>query len=1060
MTRMITRFVKGVACVARDLARDTHGAIMAIAAFIVAFAVIGMMALSIDHGINLTRQSDLDSKLFEATKLAAKQYSWYRVRNACEVSDIVNSDATWIVDATISNEAALEMIRTRLEDFMEQPMVGEGGLPEVTVTDVDVDTNDNDREIFRAVAQIEQVNNFGKQGSVVEVESKVTLPFGGDAITGVAPEVLQFVFSLDKNSKDNLGGDDISSPLEEFAEALQDCIENSGLISMDAVETGLQLGNRPLADSGDLGDGAALPYQRHPTSSSTPKMGFSGEMYDSDRFIQNVATGVVRQADESRKYPFVGEFYAQKTRRCDADPVWTYDTEVTGSCWEAGVETCDGNNCCAASFGNWLGTSTDCNEYSCPDAGCYWDGIEGQCELAGDPAGCPTPEVLVERECCDVRNDRDIVRGVWYPSCPHTATEDDELYQDASNYIRFYAEQYATLDEVELEDGDLKVRAIGIPSLSTGGTLLAGHQEEELLDFKVSNTDRAWVWACDTLRTVNGTTSANPDGAYGAPYGTLGGRPLVDDTDQTAIMYDPVTRAVTTDLNMACLMTNGGPTTANHYRVEFRRIKPDGSICSGDLFERGCDIPEGYYTITAELGTDGAQQLKGPDNPRNHGVAPIPPGGTFTVYTAPSDAGWAWRDIANAGSANGEECPKFEFGPEVGEYRTNRRLYNDANGAPNTRLADYVSGERIAADIPGEEFQMASFAIEAGRDEDGRPVMTMFDEFDEGFLNTWQDFLDTNEWPTDPYVECAGNQYPNFCGANLNSPTTEDNFWWMNTAEPDGVAHFKDTTVSPVVIGVVPVDLSGGVLRTWLHGGDPYPRKHAPVSSLATPKVTGTPCGGGWCGNGNGNIPFGTGAGHFQSIINALTYDPYTIHCGHGCSQGALVKAAYEKLVNYAAGKNTGMVYIGSCPTDETFTSSDLLFTEGCSGGQEVPWFANSNIGASGGPQMPGIIVDSSLSLRSINNPGNGSAAQSCRSDTLTAFTAIAEQVGYFNVITDDTCPEFQSLTCEGGECDGDPNDFCNFPCDVTENPELCAAQILCPFAKVDIREVGSAGLF
>ena len=220
-----------------QLKSNQSGVIAVMGALLIAFVIIGVLALSIDHGTNLTRRASLDQKLHLITKQAAREYIWYVLRRDCAITDIPNQDRLLLANATTLKEhEALEHLRNFILAALQRSTSSTDSIGDkIAVPIVDIRTNDAGRKLLNVEATIPQECKFSRNNcGNVRVTSRTTLPFGSNA-SHTTPMVMQYVMAPNLSSIKALADTGI---INQVINELEACTKKASLNDLSNISTG------------------------------------------------------------------------------------------------------------------------------------------------------------------------------------------------------------------------------------------------------------------------------------------------------------------------------------------------------------------------------------------------------------------------------------------------------------------------------------------------------------------------------------------------------------------------------------------------------------------------------------------------------------------------------------------------------------------------------------------------------------------------------------------------------------------------------------------------------
>jgi hypothetical protein len=314
----------------KSLIRNEKGNISIIAAFGVVL-LFGVMALSVDHGRNLTNESDVNGKLLALAKKAGDEYSYWRIRKEVNiaagaigeplVSDL-DEKIYVLYDASINEATALERLRQFIQDEIRRTN------PEVSLNTISMRTNTAGKLIMSvsATQPLKKdfvINKTGIPNNITTISADILINSSDENTSA-----LQFVMSLDEESKTQITDANIQRTF-----SIMQTAANAIDTSYSSVYTGLMIGNMPNYGPSPPGNlDAVVPggYDCANSSGRSDFRGFSGTCYDGDPGFNGLGTGTpVRR--QTRNYMVEGTFVATDAAYCQT-PVWTYLNHPDGQC--------------------------------------------------------------------------------------------------------------------------------------------------------------------------------------------------------------------------------------------------------------------------------------------------------------------------------------------------------------------------------------------------------------------------------------------------------------------------------------------------------------------------------------------------------------------------------------------------------------------------------------------------------------------------------------------------------------------------------------------------------
>ncbi|MCC7260209.1 MAG: hypothetical protein IT567_04180 [Alphaproteobacteria bacterium] len=983
----------------RDYMRDERGALMIFAAIGIFLLFIGVFALSIDTGISYKDQSNIEAKLANCANYAASEYTYWKIRKATGASDRPNDNLV-LPKTNMEEGAVLKLLGAYVQDCVRAGELNE--LKDAKVPAGRIEYNSVNQAILVFDATTPQNSTFsgkGKDHAVVKTQSGKLVPFYTGSTPPEVSEEQQLkmaamvVFPLNYNGMKNIG-----QGLEAFTAKAKEAFATLQMVGLDGLRVGMQTGNIP-AD------------QPEPISNrQVQEIGWSGGMLD-DNASMLAGSGHGNSAT-IRSWPFVASVYAPNTRRCDSNPVWTYERvdAPQKTCYEwreqGSVSVCDSDNAAAhRAYNNAIQACIRDPRH------CYIGRNNRSCEEHED---CPTKKNPNKKCCiswCETTwferklKGGDVYQGKWSISCPKNVRDTGHTYKEPKDYLKWTAYLVANLDgtpvsaaqQVKLEGSMEKIKLSGVQ-----------HQTGEFSPLVKKNTDKSWNWACGWM--ANGL-KGGATGAYGHPHGDAAGRPLVSGTSNS-------TAAANT---LGCQL--GAPPGGNGsaYKITFAR--PGCATPEEPVGKVNCNMPEGYYQI--RVAVTGLKRTMTVSD-----VVPGRPNPPVTASVGPNGP-WAWGGVGGEKQygnlqpgGKGDDGKGYTgYGASPGGNDTDKwgdLMCNNPNGGYLTAYA--WSQDIIPTNvIPAEYMKLSDVAVESYRNAE-EPGMSPLDLFDAIPSDTSSP---GNGVKGEDYVVItAADGYPFFPEAG-SSALRETNAFASGT----GIAAFNGDQVSvgERAVGVIPISEGERVKPIQATGMTMQITSNA-ISNLETVKKKDE--------NFTAeNIPVAMDS--LDSVLDQLTYNAYTIHTGHGGNEGPLMNAGLYRLLGAAkADDRTALIYVGSCPTAGAYGSDASTSFQG----HKVNWFANSNAGTEG----PGQVDETTLKLMDARNPGGD-----VRSMTKQVFSKVKGAVDYFMVITNEStgCKDFADLSTEGaisGDLIG--NSGCvigNSSGGYTVTPEDCAAEFI-----------------
>jgi hypothetical protein len=966
-------------------ARDEQGAITIFMAIGVVL-LIAFIFFAYDTGMNYGNQSELTSKVSMCSKYPAKEFAWLYTRvqagstktdwpntlfpNAAAYSGFKGNPNGLMV-------AVSGQLSARINACLNSATVGFRPMAH-QVDKLELKTQSPGQWVMHVSASIAQSerSNYNNPNGYANKRTKITagvlFPMGDCPSSGCpdtttttsTTEAANVIFSLNKSSVDNMG-----PHLVTMMTSVNDLLTNAHLIAPQ-IQWAMMRGNIPTEFTENGSD-------RYCDRKSGEAMGWTGGCYDNTSDIPTFDLNTKPQIDASRKvWPFYGSFYAQKTRTCEADAVWTYRNRNAGECYAIGTGSCeDDSPGCHNNDADYDGGPVVVTDsWKCPN-GCNTQG--SRCTVpVGAPPGtsCPNEAEHIFSESYGTAKKHDIVVGQWFASCPKGGA----AYRDATKFTTFSAHRVFKaigLASPEVTTLSMKLVDIGGVNGVQGGDTEGG----DLKPLVKKNTENSWPWAC--LSTDPGLF---PNGAYGAPYGEKFGSPLVDHAPGFP------DSALARGLN--CLVPDPGSDSVKLFHFG---LIPEHCRGTGKPI-RECDIAEGGFQMALNVsGLKGKNSPTGPAQPPMSGGQPRidPPGG----------GGWAWAapgiinvngplPIHSVGGKQYPICPRANFRPRVAPYIA----------APG--------GEIVVDSIPAEEFDLSIVNIEKGLlPPDGSPQISKFDDFNYLYSSAEQPYVRTS-MQTKPMC----GVYPNFCRTSGVPPEmdpqnmlVEDTFWDCGQSHGSscGVAHFSgEKGAAAMKLGINGIKPGGNPDSDPCEGSGSFCQEGFDIVNVNTVK-----------GSNNLALPnFWFGANNLQRIIAELEkgYKDLPIYHSLEGNQAALLKAGARAVINYAnksGGKtNKMLIFIGSCPPPGSFNGSAYKW-KGPQWHGKWNFFANSNNPGPG--RLPGVHNTSDLRLTRMNSLND---ATNIRNETLTAFQNVGTQLDSFMVITGQGCDDFARVSTGG----------------------------------------------
>ncbi len=998
----------------KNVLSDENGAVaIIVGASVIVLALFAFLA--INYGISSSDQANLDIKLSTCTKYAAKELGWYNVRRS--VKDKKEDERAILANAMeYTEEQALETLKTQYIEPCLLAGLGKGNfVNQPRVDKLEIEENSKGNLLLVATASVAQSTVLYGGDTRTNLISKTLLPWCRKGTDDCLPpdskppaSALEFIHSYDQLSLQNLAG-----PMDTIMQQVKTALNDTVFMQPQNAYFGLQVGNIPAAVPKE-------PLLSGIKADRTELTGWSGGAYDNTTDIADFNLETNPKADSSRKsWPVAGFVYGQKTRRCEADPVWTYDTSVVGYCYVNTSTSCSGeSSCCNSVPGRLTGTSLSHTIIDCSD-GCIQSGnLCIPIVVNGTPqaASC-TVENSTNYWTCSYQANQPVVEGNWYVSCPKTALTQSKMYKDVTEFLDLQLRYKKTISygagEESKEYPDSLKLVMQVPSsIGVANLLPQPHalnpDQSELQPLRKKNTERSWYYACEKPAGYNGN-----DGAYGRPFGGTDGISLVNSDNSDT--------AVAAGLN--CRIPDPGASNVE-YALSFL---PDPAHCDwGQL--QNCNVPEGKYTAWARIKNLLPQRGAGSVS------APVgPPGGKSTNVTSIDSNGWAWGGIQNVTNYH-----------SYGSYTYKCPIHLN-NKNVNSLLASYVGGpnggQNIIGSIPAETFDIAVMKVEkGGRNADlgCGPKLSILEDFNfyvSDIPDNSQWYLRSKEHPVD---KKACGTYPDFCECSGSGSLCEDPFWDMPLK---GIGRFSANTGEDFQMGWLDLNTHP---ECGEEGEKSYCNYGSRIVNVNTVKKRDSM-------DGAQNVPITKGQATLDQIWNRLRsgYGDHNICSGHANNQGALFKAGARKAITLAdnlKGKS-GVVWIGSCPSNNNYTGAEAQY----------PWpfstpkwniFANSNISTG----RPGEISGAgNVYLDAMNTP----IGISVRQKTMDAFQNAINKLDFSLIITDDSCLDFAMLSKDGAKppvnpapdtpIPAAPGSFCGGGCVIPrDTPEHCAAMLLC----------------
>ncbi len=499
--------------------------------------------------------------------------------------------------------------------------------------------------------------------------------------------LVNFVISTDADSKALLGetGGDFTA---RFGSSLRGLANGVGYRD-GTMASAVTIGNFPVSGGG------APACTRNGSGLVTSAGCFdNASTFDFKNGVQNAGIDNGSRKGDADNTVLTGEMRAQYTRHCPASQaVWTYKTVNRGDCVEHAYvkytpdtgtyygyayrskyndtafraqEVSDFNAnkqpqiqaiCSQPNFVNSLPATMDQNASEVVD-----DSNCGATRL-GDP--CIKYNFYIN--CIkDKTDDKTVFGGEWSPACrsQQLGTTADQIYTSPDQLVRFRGKLIADLYNKPYKSQTLEVVATPVTAAhpdtmrAVDADLL--RQLDELQELHVKNTERSFLWACDSGPRDAANNLVDNAGNLSAAYGLRTGDVNRSLLDNSGTVRTDTAKNANGGRNGGCtlpaLASNGGKMggTLATYDLNFKRDK-----CTGPL----CDIPEGLYAITMEPGARHLEKNGQPPQSR------FPAGGLATSWKSPAGAAgdlWAWDafdggvHLGNVPSngGHGEECPR------------------------------------------------------------------------------------------------------------------------------------------------------------------------------------------------------------------------------------------------------------------------------------------------------------------------------------------------------------------------------------------------------------------
>lgn len=1092
---------------------------------LLALAMVALpIIIAINIGITATEDSNLQNRVSFANRIAAKCYQeWYLLSEIHKVTGDVTRTVqcgNQVLTADMTEEQVLDSLKRDMEQRLEGAFLVPGtSLIPSAYAKQDQMNYDRDKSLagarivaigrhddggplitFRSVAKMPVTSqgtacDFSTTDSTdgcLVATSEYTIGFYGSGTTtfvpfapspeDVKPSVNVVVKDLSLSSEQNI----THAQLSAFAEDMETVVSAIKMVTPE-LYSGLVQGSMPSGVVGGT-SGALVPdpdfggVLQGSQLEADAGGAWSGCMYDvpisasGNSGLGGGGISAPRFRDESRKWPMYMEFYAQHVRRCNQDPVWTYEQGTAGKCDAIVDKSCE-----------WDHTKKS-DDIKCPDYsesnmpagalkwGAYTEICEntlkttddwcgGKCTWRGDGHNncqCgeyidkvwkadPNPGACAKRhkKTWTEKVTKDIAQGRWYASCPKTATGAGDVYLPPSQFMRFSAVRVSDLSgSVDYPPGDPRRITLTQYKIIKG----AGsndHQKDELNELHLKNTDRAWPWACENAGALPATYRAT--GEFGRPWGAYH---ELGDRDARALVTDTGTNNTLPEEN--CTLPEPPSKSVDKYKV---LIGPeDCDLSSADY--AGCNIPAGRYHILVRI-----EGLRGPTQPAADPIPPTtggpkdppkfsPVGGGRWVYPGSEsncdhvpDEKW---DTNADGTGDTLECGGDAYVDDEEWCPFENAIAKTGNhgGLEYSEARHWLVGREAAKiiPIPGERIFMASANSEYSRNSEGAPINQSLDTFDEYLL--WGKQLSkmpiNDNTPISialgPGNEEACDEYksPWFCGPD--KPEHNELPYMFEIGERRGVAVFDAThNGQEFVFGATKTGSAADQTLTYFRGGDPYPHKNSPAQPISCVKEAGgtTPAA---------NIA--VARNNIKQVMDEVKkgYGPWGIFRGHGANQCALFKAGAHKAKQGPADAKRVLWYIGSCPT-EFWSDTNHKFDDGAPGigGAKVNWFAMSNAPTTGAKAgRPGAHYPQShpknLFLQEMNTKAR-SNVPGLREATLQCFRTVAAQMDAVRIITDGTtCQKFIDAFQIGDEIG---SSVPTSACDISESRGDCIALML-----------------
>lgn len=557
--------------------------------------IMGILALSVDHGRNYLEQADLEAKLTAHTKYAAKEYTeWYIDQEIKQRYGKPSDSNKRLLKVNDSQSAALN----KLKNFVSNKVFA-GPIPSnACIGNPRIRTNTNNKDsvlefyIKQAQSSRFAMNDKDKkkcncsaaaptaEGGCILVQSGVTVPPFPELNN---PDfIAQSVISLDIFSETKIGN------------AVRDLVTKAEVIMKEVVDgevniwSGVQKGNIPSCVS----DGKGTP-DKSLNCKQAASMGWSGGAYDNNAALNGAGAANARNLDQSRKHPVLMSIDGQYTRTC-AKTVWTYETEEAGRCSSSYVNTAAGT--CAANFPwGWGPIAT---------------GVASATDTTDPVTGEPT---------CDYTLWQPMVIGKWVKAC----ARDQVRYNSPSSKINRVTAKF--IGKNTPLSGDFiftaPLAAVTLNGTEGAGGVGGGQGSTEFKKLMAKNTDKSFPHACDTRN--------RPDGAWGLPFGHNYGRPVINDASTGLSGVDK------NNCTFGAFNAGGSYQTVN-FEYRFSTAPGVGNF------------PEGLYEVRMQVG--------GLNGGEGAGAEPSP--AEFAAFTPPSGPGWAYKGIWNAQfTPHGGACP-------------------------------------------------------------------------------------------------------------------------------------------------------------------------------------------------------------------------------------------------------------------------------------------------------------------------------------------------------------------------------------------------------------------